>query len=143
MKKLLFLFAFLVAGLTTISAKTLPAPGTGIYVLVDTNYTVSTSLFPTTKASLYYTNSTATLVTGMQFRVFYDKDLLEFKGINTDEKPMTWLSFLNANDGVVEWGGIDMSNNKFNLKNNEQIITLQFLAKKPKDEWSVSPLYVS
>ena len=79
----------------------------------------------------------------LQLAMKYDKDLLEFKGINTDEKPMTWLSFLNANDGVVEWGGIDMSNNKFNLKNNEQVITLQFLAKKPKDEWSVSPLYVS
>ena len=56
---------------------------------------------------------------------------------------MTWLSFLNTNDGVVEWGGLDMSNNKFNLKNNEQIITLQFTAKKPKNEWEVSPLYVS
>ena len=79
----------------------------------------------------------------LQLAMKYDKDLLEFKGLYTDEKPMTWLSFLNANDGIVEWGGIDMSNNKFNLKNNEQVVTLQFLAKKPKDEWSASPLYVS
>ena len=79
----------------------------------------------------------------LQLAMKYDKDLLEFKGLYTDEKPMAWLSFLNATDGVVEWGGIDMSNNKFNLKNNEQVVTLQFLAKKPKDEWSASPLYVS
>ena len=79
----------------------------------------------------------------LQLALKYDKDLLEFKGLYTDEKPMTWLSFLNTNDGIVEWGGIDMSNNKFNLKNNEQVVTLQFLAKKPKDEWSASPLYVS
>lgn len=79
----------------------------------------------------------------LQLAMKYDKDLLEFKGLYTDEKPMAWLSFLNATDGVVEWGGVDMSNNKFNLTNNEQVVTLQFLAKKPKDEWSASPLYVS
>lgn len=79
----------------------------------------------------------------LQLALKYDQDLLEFKGLFADEKPMTWLSFLNTNDGVVEWGGLDMSNNKFNLKNNEQIITLQFTAKKPKNEWEVSPLYVS
>ena len=79
----------------------------------------------------------------LQLALKYDQNLLEFKGLFADEKPMTWLSFLNTNDGVVEWGGIDMSNNKFNLKNNEQVVTLQFTAKKPKSEWELSPLYVS
>ena len=73
----------------------------------------------------------------LQLAMKYDKDLLEFKGLYTDEKPMAWLSFLNANDGVVEWGGIDMSANKFNLKNNEQVVTLQFLAKKPKEQKAI------
>lgn len=51
-----------------------PAPGTGIYVLIDTNYVVGTSVEGVSKAKLTLQNPTSTLVTGYQFRVFYDKN---------------------------------------------------------------------
>ena len=49
------------------------APGNGNYLLIDTTYTVGTSVANQTKAKITYKNSTGTKVTGVQFRVFYDK----------------------------------------------------------------------
>jgi hypothetical protein len=49
-----------------------PAPGTGVYALIDTNYTVGTNTQGNSVAKLTYKNNTSTLVTGLQFRVFYD-----------------------------------------------------------------------
>lgn len=49
-----------------------PAPGTGIYALIDTNYNVGTNAQGNSVAKLTYKNNTSTLVTGLQFRVFYD-----------------------------------------------------------------------
>ena len=50
-----------------------PAPSSGAWVIIDTNYTVGSSLIGTTKARITYKNNTSTLVTGLQFRIFYDK----------------------------------------------------------------------
>jgi uncharacterized protein involved in exopolysaccharide biosynthesis len=50
-----------------------PAPSSGAWVIIDTNYTVGSSLIGQTKARITYKNNTSTLVTGLQFRVFYDK----------------------------------------------------------------------
>jgi hypothetical protein len=50
-----------------------PAPSTGAWVIIDTNYTVGSSLLGQTKAKITYKNNTSTLVTGLQFRIFYDK----------------------------------------------------------------------
>jgi hypothetical protein len=72
----------------------------------------------------------------------YDKTLLEFKNVTTKEKVGQWLSFVNPNDGVVEWGGVDMSN-KNNITDGEEVIVLQFVALKPKQDWSNSPIYVT
>jgi hypothetical protein len=77
-----------------------------------------------------------------QLALKYDKTLLEFKGIQTQEKISKWLSFTNPNEGVVEWGGVDISD-KNNIYDNEEVITLQFVALKPKQDWTVSPLYVT
>lgn len=49
-----------------------PAPSSGAWVIIDTNYTVGSSLIGNTKARITYKNNTSTLVTGLQFRIFYD-----------------------------------------------------------------------
>jgi len=77
-----------------------------------------------------------------QLALKYDKTLLEFKNVTTKEKVGQWLSFVNPNDGVVEWGGVDMSN-KNNINDGEEVIVLQFVALKPKQDWSNSPIYVT
>jgi hypothetical protein len=48
------------------------APSAGVYVLVDTSYQVGTIAEDSTIAKLYYHNNTSSLITGMQFRVWYD-----------------------------------------------------------------------
>ena len=73
MKKLLLTLAAVLA--TAVSfGQSLPAPGNGHWVIVDTSYTVGTSTTGTTEAELFYANQNGKNITGMQFRVFYDKD---------------------------------------------------------------------
>lgn len=50
------------------------APGTGIYVMVDTAYQIGTVASTKTNVGLCYQNTTSTLISGVQFRVWYDKD---------------------------------------------------------------------
>jgi hypothetical protein len=77
-----------------------------------------------------------------QLALKYDKTLLEFKGVQTQEKIGKWLSFTNPNDGIIEWGGVDMSN-KNNINDGEEVVVLQFVALKPKQDWTASPIYVT
>jgi hypothetical protein len=77
-----------------------------------------------------------------QLALKYDKTLLEFKGVQTKEKVGKWLSFTNPNDGIVEWGGVDMSNQN-NITDGEEVVVLQFKALKPKQDWVASPIYVT
>jgi hypothetical protein len=57
---------------------------------------------------------------------------------------MSWLSFLNPMDGIIEWGGYDPSANKDYLFPNEyKPFTLTFKALKPQSEWATSPLYTT
>jgi len=51
-----------------------PAPSNGIWAIIDTNYTVGTSIQGHTTAKLTLQNTTASKITGVQFRVFYDKN---------------------------------------------------------------------
>jgi hypothetical protein len=82
-------------------------------------------------------------VGALQLALNYDSTLLEFKALNGTEKTQKWMTFINPNGGTVEWGGFDPSA-KLNLVNNaENVVTLQFVALKPQDEWGKSPLYTS
>ena len=72
MKKLLTVLA-LVLTAASLSAQTLTPPSNGHWVIVDTSYTVGTSTTGTTQADLYYANQNGALITGLQFRVFYDE----------------------------------------------------------------------
>ena len=59
--------------LTTFAQSGPSAPGTGIYALIDTQYTVGSYTLGQTKARLTLKNTTSTKYTAVQFRVFYDK----------------------------------------------------------------------
>jgi len=79
----------------------------------------------------------------LQLAMKFDTTLLAFKGVIAEEKVGNWMSFVNPNNGVVEWGGYDVTNNEHLLNNEEQVLTLQFQALKPKADWNKSPLYVT
>lgn len=81
-------------------------------------------------------------VGSLQFGVFYDPDLLSFSSIIVSEKASKWLSYTNPSDNVVEWGGYDPSQNQNLIQQENDFVTLQFIAQKPKNEWGISPLYV-
>ena len=51
-----------------------PAPSNGIWAVIDTNYTVGTSIQGQTSAKITLQNTTASKITGVQFRVFYDNN---------------------------------------------------------------------
>ena len=61
--------------MTTTFAQTGPAaPSNGIWMIIDTSYQLGTNTAGVTNANLTFRNTTATKVTGAQFRVFYDKN---------------------------------------------------------------------
>ena len=74
MKKLIafLLTAIAVFGVSAQSAST--SPGTGHWVVIDSGYQVATTTVGQTVAPLYFYNtSTSEKITGLQYRVFYDK----------------------------------------------------------------------
>jgi hypothetical protein len=78
----------------------------------------------------------------LQLALLYDDNILEFKEVQNTAKAMNWLSFLNTQDNIIEWGGYDTRGN-FNFTNGEVLFTLLFIAKSPQSEWAASPLYTS
>ena len=56
---------------------------------------------------------------------------------------MEWITYVNANDGQVDWGGFDKTNNEQTLKDGDEVVTLQFIARQPQNLWEESPLYTS
>lgn len=79
----------------------------------------------------------------LQLAMKYDGSLLEFESLVSELKSSYWLSFLNINDGEIEWGGYDPSTNRNLLNNNEIVFTLNFNAKQIQSDWNKSPLYVT
>jgi hypothetical protein len=82
-------------------------------------------------------------LSALQIALKYDETLLEFKSLQTTGAVASWQTFFNPNAGVVEWGGYDPNNNKNLIRNNDQVLNLQFIAKSPQTQWTVSPLYVT
>lgn len=78
----------------------------------------------------------------VQLSMKYDSDLLEFKGVASKGATSNWMSFVNANNNEVEWGGVDMSEQN-KIIDGQEVAVLQFIAKRPKMDWSASPLYVT
>lgn len=82
-------------------------------------------------------------LSSLQFGLKYDTTLLTFKGIISSSNAMEWISYVNANDGQVDWGGFDKTNNEQTLKDGDEVVTLQFIARQPQNLWEESPLYTS
>jgi hypothetical protein len=59
-----------------------PAPGNGIYALIDTTYQVGTFTQGQSQAKITLKNTTASLFTGVQFRVFYDKNAFDSASVS-------------------------------------------------------------
>ena len=73
--KIFLIAAFLCASFLGFSQTVPAAPGNGIYTILAQNYTIGTSTAGVSKARLTFSNTStnAEKVTGLQFRLFYDK----------------------------------------------------------------------
>ena len=76
----------------------------------------------------------------VQLELKYDTALLEFKKIDLTEKMMNWTSYTNPSDGVVAFGAADLKGNQL-INDGEQILVMQFIAKKPQAEWSSAAIW--
>ena len=76
----------------------------------------------------------------VQLELKYDTALLEFKKIDLTEKMMNWTSYTNPSNGVVAFGAADLKGNQL-INDNEQILTIQFIAKKPQSEWATAAIW--
>jgi len=76
----------------------------------------------------------------LQLDLKYDTSLLEFKKSLNSEKAMKWISYSNPSNGVISWGGFDITNSNL-LNDGEQVFALQFVAKKPQSEWASAALW--
>ena len=75
-----------------------------------------------------------------QLELKYDTALLEFKKIELTEKMMMWTSFTNPSNGIVAFGSADLKGGQW-LNDGEQVMILQFIAKKPQDEWGTAAIW--
>jgi hypothetical protein len=78
----------------------------------------------------------------LQFGLKYDPTVLEFKNAYSTSNVMKWLTFINPNNDEIKWGGYDPTNNNL-LQDGSEVMTLQFLALQPQNEWLESPLYTT
>jgi hypothetical protein len=88
-----------------------------------------------------YTNGND--LASLQFGLKYDPAVLEFKGIFSNSNVMKWITYVNPNDGEVDWGGYDPTNVENPVLDGEEVVNLQFLALQPQGEWLESPLYTT
>lgn len=79
----------------------------------------------------------------LQFGLKYDQDVLEFKNIYATSAAMKWLTYVNPNNGEVNWGGYDPTNNTNPIKDGDEVIRIQFLALAPQSAWTESPLWTT
>jgi hypothetical protein len=82
-------------------------------------------------------------ISSLQFGLKYNEDLLSFKGVYSSSAAMQWLTYINPNDGEIDWGGYDLTNNQNTIKNGDEVVTLQFVALQPQNLWDESPLYTT
>lgn len=85
-------------------------------------------------------NTNGKTLGALQLDLKYDTALLEFKNIESTEKIMKWTSYFNPSNGIISWGGADLTNANL-LNDGEQAITLQFIAKRPKDSWATAAVW--
>ena len=79
----------------------------------------------------------------LQFGLKYDEAVLEFKNIYATSAAMKWLTYVNPNNGEVNWGGYDPTNNTNPIGDGAEVIRIQFLALAPQSAWTESPLWTT
>ena len=79
----------------------------------------------------------------LQFGLKYDEDVLEFKNIYATSAAMKWLTYVNPNNGEVNWGGYDPTNNTNPINDGDEVIRIQFLALASQSAWTESPLWTT
>jgi hypothetical protein len=84
-----------------------------------------------------------TLLGSLQYGVWYDNTLLEFRGIDNNESLSNWMSYVNPEDNIIDWGGYDPSAHNNLMKNGDVPFILKFVALQPQDQWTTSPLWVT
>jgi hypothetical protein len=78
----------------------------------------------------------------LQLDLKYDTSYLEFKQIKSTDKTQKWTTYFNPFNGKVSWGGVDLTNTNM-LNDNDEVLTLQFIAKKPQDQWSTAAVWTA
>jgi hypothetical protein len=81
-------------------------------------------------------------LSALQLDLKYDTAYLEFKNVEVTEKIRKWTSYTNRSNGIVSWGGADLTNSNL-LNDGEAVFTLQFIAKKPQDSWATAAIWTS
>ena len=87
LKFLSSLLLFMTFASTALAQSGPPAPSNGIWAIIDTNYTVGTSIQGHTTANLTLQNTTVSKITGVQFRVFYDKNAFSAASVSLIGSP--------------------------------------------------------
>jgi hypothetical protein len=75
-----------------------------------------------------------------QLELKYDTTLLTFAKIDLTEKMMNWMSYTNPDKGVIAFGSADLKGDNL-LNDGEQVMTVQFIAKKPQADWGTAAIW--
>jgi hypothetical protein len=90
-----------------------------------------------------YLSSADNKIASLQFGLWYDSSLVEFRGIENTSSVSKWVTYLNPNEDIVDWGGYDPSGSNNLISNGEVAFNLKFVALQPREDWNTSPLWVS
>ena len=82
-------------------------------------------------------------VGSLQFGVWYDSSLVQFKGIENTGAVSKWMTYTNPESNIVDWGGYDPFGGANLVKNGDVAFTLKFVALQPRSNWTTSPLWVT
>jgi len=74
MKRILALLVGLFCAASSLQAQCPTAPGTGVYVMFNSTYQLGTVTSGQTHVKMCYSNTTTNNISGVQFRVWYDKN---------------------------------------------------------------------
>tara|TARA_R110000868_G_scaffold78231_1_gene223384 strand:- start:41 stop:1930 length:1890 start_codon:yes stop_codon:yes gene_type:complete len=76
----------------------------------------------------------------VQLELKYDTALLQFAKIDLTEKMMNWTSYINPDNGIIAFGAADLKGDNL-INDGDNILTLQFIAKKPQDQWGTASIW--
>jgi len=76
----------------------------------------------------------------IQLELKYDTALLQFAKIDLTEKMLNWTSYTNPDNGIIAFGAVDLKGNNL-INDGDDVLTLQFIAKKPQDQWGTAAIW--